>query len=87
MSEHETSDEDLNEKIYLILEEIFKKHDKSTPEFMMTIFLNGVTNALAIHALNYEAAQEIALAFSVQLLQAVDALKEQGAFNRPEHLQ
>lgn len=87
MAKYDALDEDLNEKVYLILEELFQEHDRYGPEFMTAIFLNGFSNVLAMYALNKESAHKIALNISEKILQSVDVLEEKGAFGNSEHVQ
>jgi hypothetical protein len=79
--------EDLEIKVADILDELFEEHKEYGPEFMISLFLSGLTNILANYALNENSAKELALDFGKKLLWSVKRLKEKGEFKDSEHIQ
>tara|TARA_R110002126_G_C10081363_1_gene463876 strand:- start:43 stop:297 length:255 start_codon:yes stop_codon:yes gene_type:complete len=79
--------EDLEIKVVDIIDELFEEHEKYGPEFMISLFLSGLTNVLATYALNENSAKDLALEFGKKLLWSVKRLKEEGEFKDSEHIQ
>ena len=80
-------DEDFGIKVVDILDELFEEHEENGPEFMISLFLSGLTNVLANYASTENSAKDLASEFGRKLLWAVKKLKEEGKFEDSRHVQ